>query len=109
MAEELPEIKDEWKRRFDWAVRHFINGWRPEEPDIAHDGYSVGQVFEHVTRFSSELKNDPVADHIFLYLSSLSRYRELQEELGRDETYPTAARCMLKAMDWRMQKPTTKP
>jgi hypothetical protein len=109
MAEQLSEITEELKRAFDKAVLHFINDWTPEQPEIKFDGHSVREVFERVTDFGGDLKQDAVARDLFLYFSS--RFPRLQGELGSDETYPTAAGCLLKAMDWRIQeiKPPTKP
>jgi hypothetical protein len=96
----LPEITEDLKQVFDRAVLYFISDWRPEQPEIKVDGHSVREVFERVTAFDGDLKQDAVARDLFLYFSS--RFPRLQGELGSDETYPTAAGCLLKAMDQRI-------
>ncbi len=99
---ELPEISEDLKGEFHWAVLHFIGGWI-EQPNMTFNGRTIGQTFELVTNFGGSLKNDPVAYPLFDYFQG--RCPDLQLELAKDETYPTAARCMLIALDRRSKPP----
>jgi hypothetical protein len=100
---ELPEIPDYLKDEFLKAVRNFIYDWSLEQSNITLDDYMIKQTFERLTNVGGSLKNDPVASPILSYFRS--RCPDLYLELVKDETYPTAARCMLTALDRRSVPP----
>jgi hypothetical protein len=91
------------RKAFDEAAWHHRHEWSPGHPDhpkVIIDGkhFTIRAACELVKGFTDSLRGE-VQDDLLYHMHDGDRV--LKEELGRDPSYGTGARCLLRLMDKR--------
>jgi hypothetical protein len=99
----------ELREAFCEAVKLYCeNDWSPAVPElpevtIGKEHCSIRAVFEFATELGDALPDDNLFRDLDYCMRGLEN-RDLRKRLGKDQTYATAASCMLELLNRRERK-----